>query len=167
MSYSREKIVSLKELSKKVSELKKKKKIVAMCHGCFDILHVGHIRHLEAAKEKADILVVTITSDNFVNKGPNRPVFSEKQRAEIVAGLRAVDWVAINRGESAVETIKLVRPNLFVKGQEYKTSAKKVNPNFFAECKTAERIGAKVVFTYEHTFSSTVAFDKMKKVGRS
>lgn len=158
MNRGRDNVLSLEELAETVRQIQGAKRTVAMCHGCFDILHSGHLRHFEAARTMADALVVTITPDHFVNKGPNRPVFPEQQRAELVAGLRAVDWVAINRWQSAVETIRLIRPNLFVKGQEYESRAAQVNPNFFAEAKAVEEVGGKIAFTHEFTSSSTAAF---------
>lgn len=109
----------------------------------------------------ADLLVVTVTQDRFVSKGTNRPVFSDEQRAELVAGVAAVDWVAINQWDSAVETIRLVRPNLFVKGQEYESRAQHVNPNYFIEAKAVEEVGGKIAFTYKFTLSSTAAFRRL------
>ena len=109
----------------------------------------------------ADALVVTVTPDRFVNKGPRRPVFPEAQRAELVAGLSAVTWVAINTSKSAVEAIRLVRPNIFVKGQEYETRVGEVNPNFLEEANTVEEMGGSVAFTYEFISSSTSAVERL------
>jgi len=161
MNRARNKVVRLERLAQVVRELQKAKQTVAMCHGCFDILHSGHLRHFEAARAMADALVVTVTPDRFVNKGPNRPVFPENERAELVAGLRVVNWVSINRWESAVETIRLIRPNLFIKGQEYESRAAQVNPNFLAEVRAVEEVGGKIAFTYEHTSSSTAIFQRL------
>jgi rfaE bifunctional protein nucleotidyltransferase chain/domain len=154
-------VVSLEEMAKRVMEARAEGKRVAHCHGCFDILHWGHLRHFEAARALSDMLVVTVTPDAFVNKGPNRPVFPAPQRAELLAGLRPVDLVAINRWPSAVETLRLVRPTYFVKGSEYETDAAKVNPNFYAEAKAVEESGGTVLFTREDTASSTSAFRKL------
>lgn len=161
MNRSRDKVLKLEDLAELVRRLKDDKKTIALCHGCFDIMHVGHLRHFEAVKALADVVVVTVTPDRFVNKGPNRPVFPDEQRAELIAGLRAIDWVAVNRWNSAVETIRLVRPDLFVKGQEYEAQAQQVNPNFFAEAKAVEEVGGKVAFTYEFTSSSTAAVKRL------
>lgn len=155
------KLVTLERSAEIVREIQRSRRTVALCHGCFDILHVGHLRHFEAAKSMADLLIVTVTPDRFVNKGPNRPVFPEEQRAELVAGLRAVDWVAVNRWGSAVEVIRLIRPNLFVKGGEYDSPTQEVNPNFFAEAKVVAEVGGKVAFTREFTLSSTAAFKRL------
>ena len=80
---------------------------VVLAHGCFDLLHIGHIRHFQAAKRLGGTLVVTVTPDRFVNKGPRRPLFTEHLRAEAIAALECVNFVAINEWSSAVETICL------------------------------------------------------------
>ena len=90
------KIVTLDELEKTVANLKKHGKTVVMCHGVFDLLHPGHIMHFEAAKREGDVLIVTLTKDQYVGKGPGRPVFNQRLRAESIASLGCVDYVAIN-----------------------------------------------------------------------
>ena len=137
---AREKILDLEELREVVDEAKAANKVVALCHGCFDILHMGHLRHFESASAMADLLVVTVTQDQYINKGPNRPVFPELQRAEVLAGLKVVDWVAVNKWDSAIDTIRLIRPSLFIKGEEYESKAAQINPNFIAEAKVVEEI---------------------------
>ena len=91
-----------------------------MCHGVFDLLHLGHIKHFEEAKKYGDILVVTITPNKYVSKGPNRPVFNTNQRMEAIASLETVDYVSENKWRDAVETIKLLKPNVYCKGPDYK-----------------------------------------------
>lgn len=164
-SIARYKCVDLDQLAVRVREFQRTGRTVAQCHGCFDILHVGHLRHFEAARGLADVLVVTVTPDEFVSKGPGRPVFSGQQRAELLAGLVTIDLVALNRWPSAVETIRLVRPDIFIKGQEYETRAMQVNPNFIAEARAVEESGGRIVFTYEETSSSTAAVQRLKAVG--
>ena len=156
-----DKVLSLEALAQEVRRMQDGNRTVALCHGCFDILHRGHLRHFEAAGALADALVVTITPDRFVHKGPNRPVFPEEERSELIAGLAVVDWVAVNRWPSAVETIRLLRPNLFVKGQEYETDAARVNPSFFAEARAVAEIGGRLAFTHEVASSSTAAFARL------
>jgi len=90
------KIKSVEELVAITRELKRRGKIVVQCHGCFDLMHPGHIQHLEAAKRQGDVLLVTVTSDMFVNKGPDRPVFPEQSRMKSIAALEAVDYVALS-----------------------------------------------------------------------
>ena len=92
----REKVRTVPELAAITEQLRRAGKKVVQAHGTFDLLHVGHVRHLEAARDLGDILVVTLTADRFVNKGPGRPVFGEALRAEMLATLQHVDWVGIN-----------------------------------------------------------------------
>src|SRR3989344_2407631 len=91
-----EKIIDLDTLAGVVKNYRKKGKVVVHCHGVFDLMHPGHIMHFESAKKQGDILIVTITQDTHVNKGPGRPVFTEDVRARTIASLSIVDHVAIN-----------------------------------------------------------------------
>ena len=97
------KIIKPKELIKKISELKIKNKKIVQCHGVFDILHLGHIKHFLEAKKNGDILIVTVTSDKFVNKGLNRPVFKQNYRMELLAELECVDFVSLSDHKSAIK----------------------------------------------------------------
>jgi len=161
---SQDKVVSLEKLSELVRQLKSAGKKVAQCHGCFDILHIGHLLHFEAAKAMVDVLVVTVTPDRYVNKGPNRPVFPDEQRAAMLGGLTAIDFVAINKWDSAIETIRLIKPDIFIKGQEYETRAMQVNPNFILEANVVKEIGATIAFTHERTSSSTYVYNRLKEI---
>lgn len=96
-----------------------KRRLVLAC-GCFDLVHPGHIRHLRWAAEQGDILVVSITSDRFVNKGPGRPFFPAHQRAEFVSALEMVDHVIVNDAPEPSAVIRALRPNVYVKGWEYR-----------------------------------------------
>ena len=89
----KKKIFSLKDLSKKISIIKKRGKKVVHCHGVFDILHAGHVKHFNSSKKYGDILVVTVTHDQYVNKGPNRPIFPTDVRMQCIAALENVDYV--------------------------------------------------------------------------
>ena len=90
------KIISVKSLEKVISKLKAKGKKVVLCHGVFDLLHIGHIKHFKEAKKLGNILVATVTQDKYVNKGPNRPIFSLNTRMESIAALKDIDYVAPN-----------------------------------------------------------------------
>ncbi|HTB07970.1 MAG TPA: PfkB family carbohydrate kinase [Bacteroidia bacterium] len=152
---ARNKIVTLDELAIECKKLKKQGKTIAQCHGCFDLLHPGHIKHFQAAKGKADRVVVTITPDRYVNKGPGRPVFSEQLRMESIAAMEAVDYVALNRWPTAVEPIKLLKPDYYVKGQDYKEREKDVTKGILAEESAVKSVGGKLFFTEEIVFSSS------------
>lgn len=152
---SRRKIVSVDELGPIVRKLKKSGKKVVQSHGCFDLLHLGHVKHLESARAKGDVLIVTLTGDKYVNKGPNRPVFPEQQRAEMMASLGIVDYVAINQHLDAVPAIKKIQPNLYAKGQDYINPQGDVTGKITEERNAIESVGGELVFTDEITFSST------------
>jgi len=113
---SQSKISTLDELAVQVRAEKEGGAKIVHCHGVFDLLHIGHIRHFDEAKKMGDILVVTLTPAHLVNKGPGRPVFTESLRAEAIAALNCVDHVAINKWSTAVETINLLAPDFYVKG---------------------------------------------------
>ena len=156
-----DKLLALDALAGEVRALQRDGKTVAHCHGCFDILHAGHLRHFEQARAMAGALVVTVTSDRFVNKGPDRPLFPERLRAELVGGLGVVDWVAVNEWASAVPTIELLRADLFVKGEEYELPTQGINPAFAAEANAVTAVGGRVAFTRGFTLSSTAAFHRL------
>lgn len=149
------KIKSIDELVKITASLKKKDKKVVHCHGVFDLLHPGHIKHFETAKKKGDILVVTITQDEYVNKGPGRPVFNQQLRAETIAAMECVDYVAINEWPTAVETIKKLKPNLYVKGSDYAKKDEDVTGKIYEEEKAVKSVGGFLHFTDEIAFSSS------------
>ena len=128
---------------------------VVHCHGVFDLLHIGHIRHLEQAKRLGDILVVTVTPDRFVNKGPGRPAFTDRLRAEAIASLDCVDHVAINEWAMADQTIRLLRPDVFVKGSEYRDARRDHTGGISAEEIAVNEVGATLEFTQDITFSSS------------
>jgi rfaE bifunctional protein nucleotidyltransferase chain/domain len=149
------KVKDLDELAGVLAGLRQQGKTIVHCHGVFDLIHPGHIRHFEAAKREGDVLVVTITQDGFVNKGPGRPVFNQRLRAESVAALQWVDFVAINRWPSAVEAIALLKPDVYVKGGEYAAPESDVTGMIVHEEETVKAGGGRIHFTNEITFSST------------
>jgi rfaE bifunctional protein nucleotidyltransferase chain/domain len=148
------KIKSIEELSLTLQALKRKGKKVIHCHGVFDLLHPGHIKHFEAAKQKGDVLVVTLTKDEYVNKGPGRPVFNQYLRAESVAAMQCVDFVAINENPSAVEAILGLKPDFYVKGSDYAKREEDVTGKILEEEAAVRSVGGKMHFTDEITFSS-------------
>lgn len=152
---STEKIVSIEQLAQRSAELKAQGKTVALCHGTFDLLHIGHIRHLQSASRQADALLVSVTADEYVNKGPGRPVFNEYLRAENIAALACVDSVAINHAPTAVNVLDQTKPDWYVKGSDYKSTGDDVTGNIQHEQDAVERHGGRIFFTDELTSSST------------
>lgn len=146
---------SLSSLASIVARLKAKGKRIVHCHGVFDLVHPGHIRHFELAKQEGDVLVVTVTPDAYVNKGPGRPFFSQHLRAETLAALRSVDYVAINEWPTAVETIRLLRPDVYVKGNEYAKLEHDITGKIRDEEEAVRSVGGRLHFTDDITFSSS------------
>ncbi len=148
------KISELDELAKKIQDLKSSGKKIVHCHGCFDLMHIGHIKYFQASKKMGDVLIVTLTPDIYVDKGPGRPVFNQDLRAESIAALECVDYVAVNKWPTAEETLRLLRPDIYVKGQEFEKLEDKTG-KIQKENKIVKEIGAQMRFTHEIVFSST------------
>jgi len=149
------KVKSMNELAAITAALRRERKSVVHCHGVFDLLHPGHIKHFEAAKREGDVLVVTVTEDRYVDKGPGRPVFNERLRVESIASLQCVDYVAINRAPTAVQAIKAIRPDVYVKGSDYADRAKDLTGDIYREEEAIKSVGGRIHFTEEMSFSST------------
>lgn len=149
------KILPLPRLGAITREIRAKGRVVVLAHGSFDLLHIGHVRHLQAARSHGDVLVVTITADAFINKGPGRPVFPEGLRSEMLAALEFVDYVGVVPGPDALPAIKAVRPNFYVKGQDYRNPEGDITGRIVAEREAAEEYGGQLIFTEEITYSST------------
>jgi D-beta-D-heptose 7-phosphate kinase/D-beta-D-heptose 1-phosphate adenosyltransferase len=117
----REKIKAKEDLQRIVDDLNAKGKRIVFTNGCFDLLHVGHIRYLEEAKALGDILVVGINSDRSVRriKGPYRPILPEEERAEILSGLGGVDYITIFDEADPLELISSLQPHILVKGGDW------------------------------------------------
>jgi len=148
------KILELDVLAEKLADLKSRGKKIVHCHGCFDMMHPGHIKYFQASKEMGDVLVVTVTPDQFVDKGPDRPVFDQNLRAESIAALESVDYVAVNRWPTAEETLRLLLPNYYVKGQEFEKLQDKTG-KIQKEVEVVREIKAEMRFTHEIVFSSS------------
>lgn len=115
-----------------------------LCHGCFDLLHPGHLRHLLWARSRGDLLIVTVTADRFIAKGPGRPAIPEADRALMLAALECVDGVSVAPEATGVESILEVRPRVYVKGAEY---AGLTDPRVVEEKRAVERVGGVIEFS--------------------
>lgn len=133
---------------------------IVHCHGVFDVLHVGHLNYFREAKKHGDVLIVTITSDRYVNKGPGRPHFSENIRAEMLASLEVIDYVAISDFPTAKEAIEKIEPDFYVKGPDYKDHTKDVTGEIKNEIAAVSRQGGQVIYTSGETFSSSQLINK-------
>jgi len=121
MMSAAEKVLDRNTLKEKVDSLRKAGKRVVFTNGCFDLIHIGHIRLLEKAREKGDCLVVAVNSDSSVRqiKEPGRPVMPEGQRAEVVAAFGCVDWVTVFAEPDPLVLIRLLKPDVLVKGTDW------------------------------------------------
>lgn len=150
-----EKVIALQDLDRVLEAERSQGRSIALCHGVFDLLHPGHFRHLRSARSNADVLVVSLTADRFVGKGPTRPVFSQDLRAEALAGLEAVDYVVVIDEATAMTPISAVRPDVYVKGQEYAADGDDPTGNIRRERELVESFGGRLVFTDDIVFSSS------------
>lgn len=128
---------------------------IILCNGVFDLLHPGHIAHLQAAKAMGDLLVISLTATPYVNRGPGRPIFSDELRLSSLAALACVDYVILTPKVTALEVIEKVRPYIYCKGDEYADASKDVTHNIDKEVAQVRAYGGDVRYTNEITFSST------------
>lgn len=151
-----DKIKKLEDLAEIVQKLKQKGQVIVQCHGVFDLLHPGHIRYFEAAtKRDKDVLIVTLTPDEHVNKGPGRPYFNQRLRCESIAALECVDYVAMSEGPTAVEAILKLKPDYYVKGADYKDFKNDLTGAIQKEAEAVKAVGGKYRYVEEEMFSST------------
>lgn len=153
------KVVKFDTLAKNLKNLKRAGKKIVLCHGCFDLMHPGHIKHFQAAKKMGDVLVVTVTPDKFVDKGSARPAFNQDLRVSSIAALECVDFACINKWPTAEEALKRIKPHIYVKGQEFE-SLKDKTGKLQKELKVVKEIGCRMRFTHEIVFSSTKLLKK-------
>lgn len=152
MRSSPSKIVSRPELQSLLAAHKQRGQRVVFANGCFDVLHVGHVRYLQAARAEGDILVVGINGDASVRnlKGPGRPILDEAARARLVAALREVDYVVLFSEPTAESLLHDLRPDVHAKGTDY-------TPESVPERATAKSLGIRVAITGDPKNHSTRA----------
>jgi len=156
-----DKIVNKSELLAQVAAARSAGQSVVHCHGCFDIVHPGHVRYLEFARRQGDLLVVSLTGDAQVGKGDQRPYIPEELRAESLAALEVVDLVYINPQPTALELLADLQPDIYVKGREYEQNQ---HADFLAEREVVEGYGGRVVFSSgDVVFSSTRLIESMER----
>lgn len=155
------KIVSLEQIKALVGSVQSAGKSVVLCHGCFDIVHPGHVRHLQHAAKLGDHLLVTISGDLIVDKGTGRPLIPQELRAENLAALDCVDWVVVNSQPTATDLLGAIQPDVFVKGREYENNR---DPRFQEEREIVDSYGGRVVFSSgEVVFSSTALINVLEQ----
>ena len=149
------KIIPYAEAPAFFDRLRASGKRLVQCHGTFDLLHPGHIVHLEDARKLGDLLVVTVTDEKHVNKGPGRPYFNDVLRTRTLAALECVDHVVLIPHTAAVEAIETVKPHIYCKGTEYADASTDVTGNIHDDVSTVRRHGGEVRYIGDVVFSST------------
>lgn len=158
------KIYSIDHIKKFLSKKKKRKNKIVLCHGVFDLLHIGHIKHFSESKSYGDILIVSVTCDTFVNKGPHRPAFKEEQRMEAIQALNMVDFVVLSKYPTATKIIEEIKPDIFCKGPDYKKHLEDITGEIKNEIKAVKKNNGKIVFTKDVTFSSSKLINKFVNI---
>ena len=131
------------------------KKKIGLAHGVFDVLHSGHLLHFKECKKYCDKLIVSITDDAFVNKGPGRPIFNSSERVELIKNFRFVDQVIINKDYTAIKLINKIKPNYYFKGNDYSDFSNDLTGNISKEKKTVEKHGGKILILDTKNSSSS------------
>ncbi|MBE5865478.1 MAG: cytidyltransferase [Lachnospiraceae bacterium] len=150
------KIVTKQEFKTEIRPaIKRDKQTIALCHGVFDLIHPGHIIHFQQAKQMADVLVVSITSAEFVRKGPGRPYFNNEQRMNFLSAIDCIDYVLLSEGYTVDDIVENVEPDIYVKGSEYAREEDDVTGMMTAERLLVEKHGGVVRYTTGEVFSST------------
>jgi D-beta-D-heptose 7-phosphate kinase/D-beta-D-heptose 1-phosphate adenosyltransferase len=153
------KILDAKEVAARAAQLRETGKSLVFTNGCFDLLHVGHVRYLAAARALGDVLMVGVNGDESVRalKGANRPINNERDRAEVLAALESVDLVTIFPELRATQLLTLVRPNVYVKGGDY--TPETLNPE---ERAVLDRIGSEIqIIPYERDYSTSRIIERL------
>jgi len=159
---SRDKIGSLDAIVEMIRSARARSKRVVLANGIFDLLHVGHVRYLEAARREGDVLVVAINSDASARqlKGPGRPILDERSRAELVAALAAVDGVVIFPELNVERVLELLHPDVHAKGTDY-------TPETVPERATAARLGIRIAIVGDPKQHSTRdLFSRIRQAAR-
>ena len=153
------KLMEMEKLAAHTAELRAAGKKVVFTNGCFDLLHVGHVRYLRAARKLGDILAVGINGDDSVRelKGPNRPLNNERDRAELVAALECVDLVTIFPEARATRLLEMVRPAIYAKGGDYTPATLNAE-----ERAVLEKIGTDIrIIPFEAGYSTSLMLEKL------
>jgi rfaE bifunctional protein nucleotidyltransferase chain/domain len=149
------KVLPFHSATKVFDELRAQGKKIVQCHGTFDLIHPGHVYHLEEARELGDLLVVTVTAEKYVNKGPGRPYFNDVMRAKSLAALGCVDYVVLIPYPAAVEAIQCVKPHIYCKGREYENPDNDPTGNMHDDVRTVHACGGQLRYIGSVVFSSS------------
>ena len=157
--YGENMLVKKSEIDELLKNLKEQGKTIVTTNGCFDILHVGHVRYLEKAKSFGDVLIVALNSDISVKsiKGESRPINNENDRAEVLSGLRSVDYVVLFDEDSPIDLLLQIKPDVHTKGADYTIES-------LPEAKGIMEAGGRIEFiSFVEGKSTTSIIEKMRK----
>ena len=154
------KIISLEDFKSLKKKFNFKKKKIILCHGVFDLLHIGHFKHFKEAKKLADVLIVSVTPDKYINKGPGRPFFSENLRLEALSSITDIDYIVLNHSSDAIKIINLLKPHIYFKGPDYKNNKDDITKKIYDEKKAVENNGGQIKYSKSVTFSSSNLLNK-------
>ncbi len=160
--YLSKKIITLSALSEKIELFRIQRKKIGLCTGSFDLLHPGHIIHLQSAKKQCNILIIAIATDEFntrTRNTPGRPIFSQEIRAFAASQLKTVDFVTIS--EDTTEVIRTVKPDIYIKGQDYKNGH---DPILKEQERLLNSLGGILIFTEDEKLSTTSIIDYIQKL---
>lgn len=156
-------VIAVEQLAELGEQLREAGRTVVLTNGHFDLFHVGHLRYLQAARELGDVLVVAVNDDQMTRqrKGPDRPVFPAEERAELLAGLRCVDYVTIFHEPTASEVAAALKPDVYVKGGDYGPGGAAL-----PEAEIVEGLGGRVVILPLTDARSTSSIIEAVRAGR-
>ncbi len=146
---------------KKINSLKKQGKSLVLCHGVFDLVHVGHLKYFDQARKLADVLIVSVTADKYVKKGPNRPMFSLSKRIFFLKKIKNIDFVIKSNFATAENIINKIKPNYYCKGPDYISKKKDINLN--KEVKILKKNNGKFITLKHKKYSSSDIIKVFKK----
>ena len=151
----KKKIIDFLNVEKILKPIKRNGKKIVCCHGVFDLLHIGHLKHFKSAKKYGDILIVSVTPDKFIQKGFSRPYFKSEQRMESLASIEIIDFVLLNKSANAIDVINKIKPDYYVKGPDYKNFKDDITGQIKKEKLAVKKNGGKLVFTEDPIYSSS------------
>lgn len=160
----KKKIYTIDQLEKIILSKKKAGLKIVMCHGVFDLLHFGHINHFNSSKKAGDILIISVTSDKHVKKGPNRPYFNETIRTKSLASLEIVDYVFVSNSHTAINSINKIKPDFYSKGKDYSDNSNDVTGNIRYEKQAIKQVGGKIFITDDELLSSSNLLNKFSPI---
>ena len=147
--------LSIKDLKIIKNKCILKKQKIVLCHGVFDLIHIGHIKHFASAKKFGDLLIVSLTPDQYVNKGPGRPIFSQNLRLEFLQNISCIDYIFINNKPTSINVIKQLKPDIYCKGSDYQIHKNDITGEIKNEIKALKKYGGVIKYTNDITNSSS------------